>query len=132
MATPSGPFRGSGQTLSGKKSKGKKERQIEQLDPFSMIRRTDMPRIVTNDTQLTEKKIPAALNLPFGKLFFGYEIIPVGGKVDGTVKEKKTESFGGAGTTLSGRAPRPKPQEKDNSTPTASAASWRPACSGPR
>ena len=54
-----------------------------------MVRRTDMPRIVTNDTQLTEKKIPAALNLPFGKLFFGYEVIPVGGKQDEAAKAKR-------------------------------------------
>ncbi len=111
VATPSGPFRGSGMTLSGKKSKGKKERQIEQLDPFSMVRRTDMPRIITSDTQLTEKKIPAALNLPFGKLFFGYEVIPVGGKPNEKGEDKPTETFGGSGTTLSGRAPRPKAQE---------------------
>ena len=116
VATPAGPFRGSGQTLSGKKSKGRKDRQIEQLDKFSMVRRTDMPRIVTNDTQLTEKKIPAALNLPFGKLFFGYEVIPIGGKPE-DAKEKSTETFGGLGTTLSGRAPRAKPQE--NSKPAA-------------
>lgn len=38
------------------------------------------PRIVTNDTQLTEKNVPAALKLEFGQLFFGYPHIPVGGK----------------------------------------------------
>ncbi|PWZ02351.1 UFD1-domain-containing protein [Testicularia cyperi] len=116
-ATPAGPFRGAGNTLSGKKSKQKKDRQIEQLDPFSMVRRTDMPRIVTNDTQLEEKKIPAALNLPFGKLFFGYEVVPVGGKdKDKQDQNLTTVTFSGSGVTLSGRAPRPKKEEsKPNS-----------------
>lgn len=67
------PFQGQGYSLSGKKLKGKKDKAIEAPDRFSMIRRTDQPRIVTNDTQLGEKKVPAALNLPFGKLFFGYQ-----------------------------------------------------------
>ena len=80
-ATAKLSFQGQGQSLSGKKPKGKKDKGIEAIDKFSMIRRTDQPRIVTNDTQLGEKKVPAALNLPFGKLFFGYEVIPVGGKL---------------------------------------------------
>ncbi|KAN0064815.1 ubiquitin fusion degradation protein [Thecaphora frezii] len=106
-----GPFRGGGQTLSGKKTKGKKDKPIEQLDKFSMIRRTDKPRIITSDTQLEEKKIPAALNLPFGKLFFGYEVIPVGGKeAEGKDGAEATApvSFSGDGKTLSGRAPKAK------------------------
>lgn len=77
------PFQGQGQSLSGKKPKGKKDKPIEAIDKYSLIRRTDQPRIVTNDTQLGEKKVPAALNLPFGKLFFGYEVVPVGGKNNG-------------------------------------------------
>ncbi|PWN52377.1 UFD1-domain-containing protein [Violaceomyces palustris] len=117
-----GPFRGGGQTLSGKKTKGKKDKPIEQLDPFSMVRRTDKPRIVTSETQMEEKKIPAALNLPFGKLFFGYDVIPVGGteevvekeeaeaKAEG--KEESKISFSGDGQTLSGRAPRVRPAAK--------------------
>lgn len=44
---------------------------------FSLL---SQPRIVTNDTQLEERKVPAALNLPFGKLFFGYQVVPVGGE----------------------------------------------------
>lgn len=110
-ATPAGPFRGTGQSLSGKKIKTKKDRQIEQLDNSSLVRRTDKPTIVTNDTQLTEKKVPAALNLPFGKLFFGYEVIPVGGKESDKPKPS-TQTFSGSGTTLSGRAP-PKRKEKE-------------------
>jgi len=33
-------------------------------------------RIVTNDTLDTDVKVPAALNLPFGKLFFGFQVTP--------------------------------------------------------
>lgn len=74
-------FQGQGHSLSGKKQKARtKDRPIEAVDKDSLIRRTDQPRIVTNDTQLGEKKVPAALNLPFGKLFFGYEVVPLGGK----------------------------------------------------
>ena len=29
---------------------------------------------MTNDTLLEEKQVPAALNLPFGQLFFGYNV----------------------------------------------------------
>lgn len=112
----SGPFRGQGQSLSGKKSKGKKERAIESLDPFSMIRRTDRPTIVTNDTQFEEKKVPAALNLPFGKLYFGYDYVPLGGDQASATAEKENAGgdqkhivFSGAGQTLSGRAPRRRP-----------------------
>ncbi|MCO5549670.1 hypothetical protein L7F22_003143 [Adiantum nelumboides] len=100
-------FAGQGQSLSGKKLKAKtKERSIEAVPDNSMIRRTDQPRIVTNDTQIGEKKVPAALNLPFGKLFFGYEVIPVGGKENGTQSEAQADPFSGSGQTLSGRAPR--------------------------
>lgn len=86
------PFQGQGQSLSGKKPKGKKDKPIEGVDKFSLIRRTDQPRIVTNDTQIGEKKVPAALNLPFGKLFFGYEVIPVGGKLSDKAEPTTTVS----------------------------------------
>lgn len=35
------PFSGTGQSLSGRKSKKKNDKGIEQLDPFSMVRRTE-------------------------------------------------------------------------------------------
>ncbi|KDN53051.1 UFD1-domain-containing protein [Tilletiaria anomala UBC 951] len=115
---PAGPFRGAGQTLSGKKSKGKKTKEIEQIDPFSLVRRTDQPKIVTNDTLLEDKKVPAALRLEFGRLFFGYDYIPPGGKQeDKENTSAKQISFSGTGQTLSGRAPR---RKVDSSAPKAS------------
>lgn len=126
----SGPFRGQGQSLSGKKSKGKKERAIEPLDPFSMIRRTDMPNVVTNDTQIGEKKVPAALRLPFGKLYFGYDYVPLGGvetregpgKEDAAVPQQRV-TFSGVGQTLSGRAPRRPAGTDDEATAQSSQSS---------
>lgn len=113
-----GAFRGSGQSLSGKKSKGKKERTVEPLDPFSMVRRTDRPNIVTNDTQVGDKKVPAALNLPMGKLYFGYDYIPLGGNKENEDEKQKTGqqriTFSGQGQTLSGRAPRQAPLSKED------------------
>lgn len=117
-----GPFAGQGQSLSGKKPKARtKDKAIEALDKDTLIRRTDMPRIVTNDTQLGEKKVPAALNLPFGKLFFGYEVIPFGGKQkEGTGGEQTAAiTFSGSGQTLSGRARRAPPAD-DVATTTKS------------
>lgn len=80
------PFRGIGETLSGKKTKGRKEKPITPHDPASRVRRTEYvvasyallthsrPTIVSNDTLLDEKRVPAALHLPFGQLFFGYRV----------------------------------------------------------
>lgn len=33
-------------------------------------------RIVSNETLENEVKVPAALNLPFGQLFFGFNVAP--------------------------------------------------------
>jgi ubiquitin fusion degradation protein 1 len=126
----SGPFVGQGQSLSGKKPKAKnRERPIEAVANNSLIRRTDQPRIITNDTQLGEKKVPAALNLPFGKLFFGYDFIPLGGKQPGDEKAagmaaSQVESFAGSGQTLSGRAPKnAEPASVDDSKNSAKGTS---------
>ncbi|KAL9933277.1 hypothetical protein V8E36_007995 [Tilletia maclaganii] len=107
-----GAFRGAGQSLSGKKSKGKKERPVEALDPHSLVRRTDIPRIVTSDTQLGEVRVPAALNLPFGKLFFGYDVKPAETTEQRKAREQAEanakQPFGGnTGRTLSGRPAQP-------------------------
>ncbi|GAA6061602.1 hypothetical protein JCM10212_000910 [Sporobolomyces blumeae] len=119
-------FRGSGNSLGGKRVKGKgvKGKQIEQVDEGSRIIRTDQPRIVTADTQLGTRQVPAALNLPFGTLFFGYDLSntlpPPGSAADILRREQQAErdqaemvpfaGISGTGATLSGRAPRqPKP-----------------------
>ncbi|KAK0528090.1 ubiquitin fusion degradation protein [Tilletia horrida] len=102
-----GSFKGAGQSLSGKKSKGKKERPIEALDPHSLVRRTDVPRVVTSDTQIGEVRVPAALNLPFGQLFFGYDVKPAETTEQRKAREKEEseakQPFGSGGQTLSGR-----------------------------
>lgn len=111
-------FRGSGQTLGGRKTKGKGlSKAIETVDESSKINRTDKSKQVTADTLEDGKKVPAALNLPFGKLFFGFDYVPIGGN-----KPKNTNEyvpFGGTtGVTLSGRnvdAPAPQPSTSNES-----------------
>lgn len=99
------------------------------------------PRIVTNDTQLEDKKVPAALRLPFGKLFFGYAYVdPAEAKAKAAGEQETMVSvcvlliyalrvqltpncnrqitFAGSGQTLSGRAPKPKPEAKKESKDT--------------
>ncbi len=49
------------------------------------------PRVVTNDSLDQGRQVPAALNLPFGKLFFGYPVVPF--------KAPETESSGGPATS---------------------------------
>lgn len=95
-----------------------------------------MPRVVTNDTQLGERHVPAALNLPFGHLFFGYTVVPVPGSAAAlaaaaAAPDATPAPFGGAtGTTLSGRvrsdatlaAPDRAPSVPPSSPPAAAAA----------
>ncbi|GAA5966303.1 hypothetical protein JCM3765_005249 [Sporobolomyces pararoseus] len=115
-------FKGSGNSLGGKRVKGKgvKAKGIEQVDEGSRIIRTDQPRIVTADTQLGTRHVPAALNLPFGTLFFGYDLSntlpPPGSSAEVAQRAEQAEKaeaerapfagITGSGTTLSGRAPR--------------------------
>ncbi|EOR01291.1 Ubiquitin fusion degradation protein 1 [Wallemia ichthyophaga EXF-994] len=112
-------FKGSGQTLGGRKTKGKGlAKPIEKVDDSSKISRTDKQRHVTADTLEDGQKVPAPLNLPFGKLFFGFEYVPIGGHKEDS---KPPEPYGGGtGATLSGRsvdippvAPAPQPQHND-------------------
>lgn len=77
-------------------------------------------RIVTNETLETEVNAPAPLNLPFGKLFFGYKIVPYtkpsdsGGEGSsepsatasgsGSASTTTPQVFTGSGNSLTGRS----------------------------
>ncbi|KAL0946632.1 hypothetical protein HGRIS_012829 [Hohenbuehelia grisea] len=103
-------FKGRGETLGGRKTKGKgvSHRKIEQIPEGTKIIRTDNHRIVSNETLESDAKVPAALNLPFGQLFFGFNVAtytPPPPKSPGSPgSPAPTPSFHGAGNTLSGRS----------------------------
>ena len=111
-------FRGTGQSMGGKRVKGKgiSVKKVEEVEKDSKIYRTGVPKVVTADTQLGNRKVPAALNLPEGVLFFGYRHTPPPRDNNDENAEKANEgghkppAFTGAGSgvTLSGRAPRSK------------------------
>lgn len=115
-------FKGIGNTMGGKRVRGKgiSVKKVEPVDKDSKIYRTSaLPRIVTSDTQIGTRKVPAALNLPEGTLFFGFKVVAPK-TVEGIDKEGKTAgehtnaggvkppAFEGAGqgVTLSGRLPK--------------------------
>jgi len=126
-------FKGAGQSLNGRKTKGKGKsaRKVEDVDPGSKIIRTDKARLATNDMLNAEKKVPAPLRLPAGKLFFGFPVVPYKDKDPESADDNpapsstsspslKAPSFSGAGNTLSGRA-------SHSFAPTPSTMSSRPA-----
>ncbi|KAK4058800.1 ubiquitin fusion degradation protein [Microbotryomycetes sp. JL221] len=125
-------FKGSGQSLSGKRIKGKglKIKKIEQVEQGSRIIRTDKPRVITADTQIGNRQVPAALNVPFGNLFFGYEVKPPPGsdqeKAEQATKQAQSEANSqpfanvtGQGTTLSGRAARSRAATPSGASPSS-------------
>jgi ubiquitin fusion degradation protein 1 len=116
-------FTGVGQSLSGKKVKGKGlAKKIEEVDPSSKINRNAWvschlggveltcsgPRIITPDSLADDgRKVPAALVLPEGKFFFGFKYTPFDPdkapkKADEEEKQGPTP-FGGAGNSLKRR-----------------------------
>ncbi|GAA5989359.1 hypothetical protein JCM10908_001277 [Rhodotorula pacifica] len=115
-------FKGTGNSLGGKRIKGKgvKAKAIEGVDENSRIFRTDQPRIITADTQIGTRQVPAALTLPFGALFFGFDLSnvrpPPGSQAEIEQREKDEAEqraaaapfagVTGSGTTLSGRTAR--------------------------
>lgn len=129
-ASQAGPsfsaFVGTGQSLGGKRIKGKgtKGRQIEEVDADSRIERTEcvLPfcsihvadvfifsrqKFINANAMPDNRTVPAALNLPFGHLFFGYTHVPLtSGATSDLAKaegSKPAPSFQGQGATLSGR-----------------------------
>ncbi|KAI0797602.1 ubiquitin fusion degradation protein UFD1-domain-containing protein [Abortiporus biennis] len=121
-------FKGKGVTLSGRKTKGKgvSHRPVEDVAEGSKIIRTDKHRIVTNDTLESNAPVPAALELPFGKLFFGYNIPPyVPPKKDSGGSESTSNTFSGSGNTLTGKSTgsSSKGKGKESSQPSSS-VSW--------
>jgi len=127
-------FKGTGQTLNGRKTKGKGKsvRKIEEVDASSKIIRTDKARIATNDTIDDGKPVAAPLRLPHGKLFFGFPVVPIKppeGKNETPASNSSPSSahpivaFAGSGNTLSGRTPRPPPTLTPASTSRSTSAS---------
>ncbi|EPQ58304.1 UFD1-domain-containing protein [Gloeophyllum trabeum ATCC 11539] len=100
-------FKGRGETLGGRKTKGKgiSHRKVEEVSEGSKIIRTGQRRIVNADILESGAPVPAPLNLPFGKLFFGYNIPPYQPpeNASGTNGQQST-AFTGAGNTLIGRS----------------------------
>ncbi|KIM49341.1 hypothetical protein M413DRAFT_438526 [Hebeloma cylindrosporum] len=102
-------FKGKGETLGGRKTKGKgiSHRKAEQVPEGSKIIRTDQHKIVSNDTLESDVKVPAALNLPFGQLFFGFNVAAYTppGPAPGSPESipQSPPAFSGSGNTLSGR-----------------------------
>lgn len=129
-------FKGKGETLSGRKTKGKgiSHRKVEQIAEGSKIIRTDQPRIVSNSTFESDQKVPAALNLPFGQLFFGFNVptyTPPTVAAPGSpeISAQNPPAFVGAGNTLSGRNSQTQPsfskgKEKENALAKRSSTTW--------
>ncbi|KIR59464.1 ubiquitin fusion degradation protein 1 [Cryptococcus bacillisporus CA1873] len=105
--TPVESFTGVGQSLSGKKVKGKGlAKKIEEVDPSSKINRADGPRIInTSSLSSANTQVPSALILPEGKFFFGFKYIPYNpskAPKPSLADQQKVElqPFGGEGNTL--------------------------------
>ncbi|KAI0277216.1 ubiquitin fusion degradation protein UFD1-domain-containing protein [Russula aff. rugulosa BPL654] len=101
-------FKGRGETLGGRKTKGRgiTHKAPEQVSASSKIIRTGQHRLIVNDDLENDGKNPAPLKLPFGKLFFGFNIppyVPPPTPEDESVL-KPPAAFLGTGNSLDGRA----------------------------
>ncbi|KIK08271.1 hypothetical protein K443DRAFT_590002 [Laccaria amethystina LaAM-08-1] len=114
-------FKGKGETLGGRKTKGKgiTHRQAEKVPEGSKIIRTDNHRIVSNTTLDSDVKVPAALNLPFGQLFFGFNVTtytpPESSASSSSEIAQPPPAFAGSGNALSGRSRPSQSQPSSNS-----------------
>jgi len=129
-------FKGKGETLAGRKTRGKgiSHRGVEDVADGSKIIRTDKQNVVTSDMLETEVKVPAALNIPFGKLFFGFNVVaysPPEPKPPTSTGPSSPPpvSFTGSGNTLNGRtaqvtSTKGKEKEASDSPSQASQKSW--------
>ncbi|CAG8464694.1 15596_t:CDS:10 [Acaulospora morrowiae] len=97
-------FQGAGNKLNGKSVK-------------SSSANASNPNSDKQDPDAT-KDVPAPLNLPFGKLFFGYKVVPLGEKKKGVESDNKT--FSGEGQVL--RPSRLNASRTASPTPSTSAS----------
>ncbi|PIL24208.1 transporter [Ganoderma sinense ZZ0214-1] len=116
-------FKGKGETLQGRKTKGKgiSHRKAEAAPEGSKIFRTDKQRVVTNDTLDGDVYVPAPLNLPFGHLFFGFRVQTfVPPSQDSSASAPQPTSFTGSGNTLTGNSqPSSSDKGKNKAAPTS-------------
>ncbi|CCM00481.1 uncharacterized protein FIBRA_02515 [Fibroporia radiculosa] len=119
-------FKGKGETLSGRKTKGKgvSHRKVEEAPQDSKIIRTDKQHIITSDDLDSEVSVPAPLNIPFGKLFFGFNIPPYVPPKEKDVDGEQPHIFAGTGNLLSGKL-----QSQSSSSSTAKGKSKETAAS---
>ncbi|KAF7305015.1 Ubiquitin fusion degradation protein 1 [Mycena kentingensis (nom. inval.)] len=131
-------FKGKGETLAGRKTKGKgiSVRAAEGVDEASKIYRTDQHRIVNNESLERDVKVPAALNLPFGQLFFGFNVtayVPPASVEPSSPAATESAAFSGSGNTLNGRqtaSTSAKGKEKEKASEQSTSSSWA-TLSGP-
>ncbi|KAF8746114.1 hypothetical protein AX14_000169 [Amanita brunnescens Koide BX004] len=101
-------FKGKGETLSGRKTKGRgiSYRPAEHVPDGSKIIKSDQHKIVSNSAYDKDVKVPAALNLPPGQLFFGFNVVPYTPphKPSPDPNGSPPTTFGGAGRSLNDRA----------------------------
>ncbi|KAJ2913439.1 hypothetical protein MD484_g6977, partial [Candolleomyces efflorescens] len=117
-------FKGKGETLGGRRTKGKgiSHRQAEAVPEGSKIIRTENRKIVSNETLENEGKVPAALNLPFGQLFFGFNVTPYTpptAPAPGSPDQEShpPSSFSGAGRALNSRNTQPQASSSRQTEP---------------